>query len=191
MEPSSAKVPSKSLASLPQELDDLYGLLRGAPYVTALVEAKKRFQAKDYVETLRLVRNTGDLHHRAHLQLLQQDPRTERKSKEEIEKISAKQAKLKGVLALFDEVAEKLEKLARVQPDEPQVLVSPKPQKPIEAPLAPSIPRNSEGNSRPPRATPRNSTSSATGSTSGSWRAKNSCNRARSIACGIKAKCIC
>jgi hypothetical protein len=90
--------------------------------VTSLLEAKKSFQAKDYVEALRLVRNTGEIHHRTHLPLLQWDTTKNGKSKEESQKIAAKQAKLQSVLDLFAAVVSQLEKLARVQPEK---IVSP------------------------------------------------------------------
>jgi hypothetical protein len=132
METSSANAPLKSATSILQELDALYDSLRGAPYVTALIEAKKAFQSKDFVETLRVVRKTGDLHHQMHLQLLQQDPAKERRSKDDIQKIEARQAKVKGVLARFVEVAQQIEKLARVQPEEPKSAISAKPQPAVE-----------------------------------------------------------
>ena len=133
MDSSPANAPLKSATSLLQELDDLYVALRGSSYVTALIEAKKSFQAQDFVETLRIVRNTGELHHRAHLQLLQQDPAKVRGSKEETQKISAKQAKLQAVLALFAAVVQQLEKLARVQPEKPQLAISSKTRTTIDA----------------------------------------------------------
>lgn len=139
MAASPAKTPLKSLASLPQELEELYISLRGSPYVTALVEAKKAFQAKDYIETLRIVRKTGELHHLAHLQILQLDPQKDGKNKDDAEKIVARQSKLQSVLDLFEGVVQQLEKLARVQSDEPQIPVAPKAQEPIDSSPAPAL----------------------------------------------------
>jgi hypothetical protein len=139
MDSSSAKAPPKHPAPLLQELDELYVALRGSPYVTALYEAKKAFLAKNYFEALRMVRNTGELHHRAHLYLLQSDPAAERRHKEEAEKIAAKRAKLKSILERFEDVVQRLDKLARVQSDEPQALVSPMTQKQIDAHPEPAV----------------------------------------------------
>jgi hypothetical protein len=138
----SAKAPSKTALSLPQELEELYVSLRGSPYVTSMVEAKKAFQAKDYIETLRIVRNTGELHHRAHFHLLQMDPGKEIKNREDREKIIAKQAKLQGTLALFAEVVQQLEKLARVQPEKPQPPAAPKSKTEAATLVPPPIPED-------------------------------------------------
>jgi hypothetical protein len=139
METSPANAPQKSATSISQELEELYVALRGSAYGTAMIEAKKAFQAKDFVETLRIVRKTGDLHHQMHMQLLQLDLAKERRSKDELQKLAAKQAKVKSVLARFAEVVLQIEKLARVQPQEPKTTISPKSQPTSEPYITVSI----------------------------------------------------
>jgi hypothetical protein len=126
-EPSPARERPNSSTPITEELDNLYVLLRGARYANALGEAKKAFQAKDYAETLKLVRETGELHRRMHLQVLKQDPNKSGIGKKELQKILDKQAKLKGVLERFDELVHRLEKMAKLEPEKPETPVSARP----------------------------------------------------------------
>jgi hypothetical protein len=126
MDASADNLPSKSGPTLRQELDELYVLLRGAVYANSITAAKAAFAAKDYAEALRLVRTTGDLHRRANLQLVQQDPDKVGRNKQEAEKIRAKQEKLSGTLTLFSDAVQQLEKLAKVQPEKPPAPPPPK-----------------------------------------------------------------
>ncbi len=139
METSPAKTPLKSLASLPQELDELYVSLRGSPYVTALFEAKKRSRPRITSKHCESCGRRAIFTIRCICSCSSRTRRRNERAKTEIQKISTKQEKLKSVLALFAEVAQQLEKLARVQPEEPLPLVSPLPQKIIAAIPAPAV----------------------------------------------------
>jgi hypothetical protein len=116
-----------AMATIIQELDDLYIALRGARYANALGDAKKAFQEKNYVEALRLVRDTGELHRRMHLQVLKQDPRKLGGGKKEAQRILEKQDKVKAVLARFDELVKQLDKMAKLTPEPPKTPPSARP----------------------------------------------------------------
>ena len=126
-EPSPARERPNSSTPITEELDNLYVLLRGRRYANALGEAKKVFQAKNYAEALKLVRETGELHRRMHLQVIKQDPNKSGIGKKELQKILDKQAKLKDVLECFDELVHRLEKMARLEPEEAKTPVSARP----------------------------------------------------------------
>jgi hypothetical protein len=114
----------KSPSDVVQEMDDLYVLIRGVQYANALLDAKKAFQERNYVEAFRLVRETGELYRRMHLQVIKQDPEKTGGGKKEIQKLRDKQAKIKDVLERFDGLDRQLEKMARLQPDKPKNPVS-------------------------------------------------------------------
>ncbi len=107
-----------------QEMDDLYVFIRGALYANGLNEAKKAFKERNYAEAFRLVRETGELYRRMHLQALKQDPEKAGGGKKEVQKLRDKQAKIKDVLDRFDGLDRQLEKMARLQPDKPKSPVS-------------------------------------------------------------------
>jgi hypothetical protein len=119
------------MGTIIQELDDLYIALRGARYANALGDAKKAFHERNYVETLRLVRDTGELHRRLHLQSLNKDPRKLGGGKKEIQRILEKQEKIKSILARFDELVKQLEKMAKLTPEPTKTPVSEMP-RPVE-----------------------------------------------------------
>ncbi len=129
---------SKSTFSVVQEFDNLYVLVRGTRYANALIEAKQAFQAQDFVKTLRLVRDTGELHRCTHLHLIQQDPE-KAGGKKEAQIILEKQAKIKDTLDRFDKLVERLEKMAKLTPAKPNTPVSAIPQR-----SAKDTPANSE-----------------------------------------------
>lgn len=138
-DPKSSLAPErlKSSATIAEELDNLYVLVRGTLYANALNEAKKTFQAQNYLETLRLVRETGELHRRTHLQAFKQDPEKSGLDKKEVQKLRDKQAKINGALKRFNELVERLEKMAHLKPLKPKAPVFTKPQfahKPRAAP---------------------------------------------------------
>jgi hypothetical protein len=122
--PSPAAERLKSPADIMQEMDDLYVLIRGVQYANGLNDAKKAFQERNFVETFRLVRETGELYRRMHLQVIKQDPEKTGGGKKEIQKLRDKQAKIKDVLERFDGLDRQLEKMARLQPDKPKTIVS-------------------------------------------------------------------
>jgi hypothetical protein len=133
-EPSHAAARPKPSGSILQELDNLYIALRGAPYINSLGEAKKAFQGQDYREALRFVRATEELYRRSHSQILGQDLHAAGLNRDDVEKLSAKQEKAKGVLDRFEELVRRLEKLAKLEPIEPKAPVAPRPQ-PAARPL--------------------------------------------------------
>ena len=107
-----------------QEMDNLYVLIRGAQYANGLNDAKKAFQERNFVEAFRLVRETGELYRRMHLQVIKQDPEKTGGGKKEVQKLRDKQAKIKDVLERFDGLDRQLEKMARLQPDKSKSPVS-------------------------------------------------------------------
>lgn len=117
---------SKPIGAVVQELDELYVMLRGARYANALNDAKKCFQEKNYPETLRLVRETGELHRRMHLQVIKQDPQ-KAGGKKEVQKILEKQAKLNDSLERFGKLAALLEKMAKLSAEKSTAPVSARP----------------------------------------------------------------
>jgi hypothetical protein len=128
----------KSPASIVQEMDNLYVFIRGALYANALGKAKKTFLERNYAEAFRLVRETGELYRRMHLQTIKLDPEKAGGGKKEVQKLRDKQAKIKEVLERFDGLDRQLEKMARLQPDKSKDSVSARPQseiKPRNAPL--------------------------------------------------------
>jgi len=127
-EPSLAAERLKSSATIAEELDNLYVLVRGALYANGLNEAKKAFQAQHYAETLRLVQETGELHRRTHLQTLKQDPEKAGLGKKEVQKLRDKQAKIKNSLQRFAELVQRLEKMAHLQPVKSKAPISTRPQ---------------------------------------------------------------
>lgn len=116
------------MATIIQDLDDLYIFLRGARYANALGDAKKAFQERNYVETLRLVRDTGELHRRMHLQALKLDPKKAGGGKKEVQKLLEKQEKIKNVLVRFDELVKQLEKMAKLTPEKANIPPAARPQ---------------------------------------------------------------
>jgi hypothetical protein len=122
--PSPAAEQLKSPAAIIEEMDNLYVFIRGALYANGLTDAKKAFQERNYAETFRLVRETGELYRRMHLQVIKQDPQKTGGGKKEVQKLRDKQAKIKDVLARFDGLDRQLEKMARLQPDKPKGPVS-------------------------------------------------------------------
>jgi hypothetical protein len=117
----------KSPIAIVQEMDELYVFIRGALYANALGEAKKAFQEKNYAESFRLVRDTGELYRRMHLQTLKQDPEKTGGGKKEAQKLREKQEKIKSVLNRFNALGRLLEKMARLEPDKCKVPVSARP----------------------------------------------------------------
>jgi hypothetical protein len=135
--PSPAAEPLRSPAAIVQEMDDLYVFIRGALYANALGEAKKAFQERNYAEAFRLVRETGELYRRMHLQTIKLDPAKAGGGKKEVQKLRDKQVKIKDVLERFDGLDRQLEKMAGLQPDKSKDSVSARPQietKPRNAP---------------------------------------------------------
>jgi hypothetical protein len=122
--PSPAAEQFKSPAAIMQEMDNLYVLIRGAQYANGLNDAKKAFHERNFVETFRLVRETGELYRRMHLQVIKQDPQKTGGGKKEVQKLRDKQAKIKDVLDRFDGLDRQLEKMARLQPDKSKSPVS-------------------------------------------------------------------
>jgi hypothetical protein len=106
---------SKPTGGIVQELDALYVLIRGGLYANALNEAKKTFQEKKYPETLKLVRETGELHRRMHLHTIKSDP-AKAGGKKEAQKLIEKQAKINDSLQRFAKLVERLEKMATLSP---------------------------------------------------------------------------
>jgi hypothetical protein len=115
--PSPAAEQFKSPAAIMQEMDNLYVLIRGAQYANGLNDAKKAFQERNFIEAFRLLRETGELYRRMHLQVIKQDPQKTGGGKKEVQKLRDKQAKIKDVLERFDGLDRQLEKMARLQPD--------------------------------------------------------------------------
>ncbi|MBN2581012.1 MAG: hypothetical protein JXB10_18665 [Pirellulales bacterium] len=111
----------RTSAAIPEELDKLYAVVRGSPAANALSEAKKAFQGQDYAEALRLVRETGELYRQTHLRILRQDPQSPDFTPEDSKKISAKQAKIQDVLERFDALVHRLEKMAKLLPEQSPV----------------------------------------------------------------------
>jgi hypothetical protein len=118
----------RSPASIVEEMDNLYVFIRGALYANALGGAKKAFQERNYAEAFRLVRETGELYRRMHLQTLNQDPEKTGGGKKEVQKLRDKQAKIKDVLERFVGLDRQLEKMAKLQPDISKTPVSARPQ---------------------------------------------------------------
>jgi hypothetical protein len=116
--------PPSAPGPIPQELDNLYLLVRGTPYANTLGEAKKAFQAEDYLETLRLLRETAELYRRTHWHLLRQDPVKAGFGPHELKKLD----KIKDVLERFDRLAIRLEKLSKFQPEKPRTPAVTRPQ---------------------------------------------------------------
>ena len=117
---------SKPVGAIVQELDELYVMLRRARYANALNDAKKCFQEKNYPETLRLVRETGELHRRMHLHVIKQDPQ-KAGGKKEAQKLLEKQAKLNDSLERFGKLIALLEKMARLSAEKSTAPVSARP----------------------------------------------------------------
>ena len=126
--PSPAAEQLRSPAAIVQEMDDLYVFIRGALYANALGEAKKAFQERNFAEAFRLVRETGELYRRMHLQAIKLDPEKAGGGKKEDQKLREKQAKIKDVLDRFDGLDRQLEKMAKLQPDKPKDSISLSPQ---------------------------------------------------------------
>ena len=129
----------KSPASIVQEMDNLYIFIRGALYANALGEAKKAFLEKNYAEAFRLVRETGELYRRMHLQTIKLDPEKAGGGKKEVQKLRDKQAKIKDVLERFDGLGRQLEKMARLQPDKSKDSVSARPRSETKPGNAPRV----------------------------------------------------
>jgi hypothetical protein len=127
-ERSPASTRPKTSAAIPQELDGLYVLIRGAPYANALGEAKKAYQSQEYSQAMRLVKETGALYRRTHVRVLNEDPESAGLGKEESLKLTAKQAKIKDVQERLDQLVHRLEKLAKLQPEKNQSPVFTRPQ---------------------------------------------------------------
>jgi hypothetical protein len=114
----------KSPSDILQEMDNLYVLIRGAQYANGLNNGKKAFQDKNFAEAFRLVRETGELYRRMHLQVIKQDPKKTAGGKKEVQKLLEKQAKIKDVLERFDRLDRQLEKMACLQPENIKAPVS-------------------------------------------------------------------
>jgi hypothetical protein len=102
-----------------KRLQELYDFNRGALYSNSLMQAQAAFEHGDFVSTLELVRASRGLFEKRHKHTLDQDPAgadAKRKaSRQERRALEGKQARIREILGIFDEVLSPLETMAKLQ----------------------------------------------------------------------------